>query len=77
MVGWEPRDEEAQSLKDLVEKVAQLAPWKFKKKKTRKDEVSSSKAKAHERTPSFVKQRKGMDEVSMGSPIKTLAGLQK
>ncbi len=59
-------------LKDLVEEATQLAPCKFKKKKMRKDEAGSSKAKAHERTPSLVKQRKGMDKVNMGSPLKTL-----
>jgi hypothetical protein len=30
-----------------------------------------NKTKAHERTPSLVKQRKGVDEVSMGPPVKT------
>jgi hypothetical protein len=33
----------------------------------KKDEVGPSKARAHERTPSFIKQRQGMDEVNMGS----------
>jgi len=51
--------------------VAQPIPQKFKKKKTRKDEAGLSKAKAHEKTPSLIKQRKGMDEVNMGSPMKT------
>jgi hypothetical protein len=56
---------------DLVEEVAQPIPQKFKKKKTRKDEVGLSKAKAHEKTPSFIKQRKGVDETNVGSPMKT------
>jgi hypothetical protein len=30
-----------------------------------------SEAKSHERTPSLVKQRKGKDEMSVGSPAKT------
>jgi hypothetical protein len=34
----------------------------------RKDEVGPSKAKAHEITLSLIKQRQGVEEVSMGSP---------
>jgi hypothetical protein len=43
----------------------------------RKDEASSNKAKAHERIPSLIKQREGVDEVSVGSQVKTLAAPQK
>ncbi|CAK9215101.1 unnamed protein product [Sphagnum troendelagicum] len=71
MVGGELCDEEAQNLMDLVEEVAQPIPQKIKKKKTRKDEVGLSKAKAHEKTPSFIKQTKGVDEMNVGSPMKT------
>ncbi len=39
--------------------------------------MGPSKAKAHERTFSLVKQRKGVDEVNMGSPMKTLVAPQK
>lgn len=55
----------------MEEEVAQPAPQKSKKKKTRKDEVGPNQKKAHERTLSLVKKRKGVDEVSVGSPIKT------
>jgi hypothetical protein len=41
------------------------------------DEVGPSKARAHERTPSVVKQWKGVDEVNVGSPMKTPATPQK
>jgi hypothetical protein len=71
MVGGKLHDEEAQSLKDLVEEAIEHIPRKSKKKKMGKDEVGSSKAKAHERTPSPIKQKKGMDEVSVGSLVKT------
>jgi hypothetical protein len=70
-VGNELRDEEAQSLKDLVEEAIKHVSRKSKKKKMGKDEVGSSKAKAHERTLSPIKQRKGLDKVSVGSPVKT------
>jgi len=70
MVGEELLDEEAQSLKDLVEEASKPPPQKTNKKKTGKDEATLSKAKSHERTPSLVKQRKGEGEVSMGSPTK-------
>jgi len=43
----------------------------------RKDEMGPSKAKAHERIFSLVKQRKGVDEVNMGSLVKTLVAPQK
>jgi hypothetical protein len=36
-----------------------------------RDEVGLSKARAHERTPSLIKQRKEMDEVSMDSLAKS------
>jgi hypothetical protein len=71
MVGGEFCDEETKNLKDLVKEVEQHVPQKFKNKKTRKDEVGPSKAKAHEKTPCLVKQRKGMDEVNVGSLVKT------
>jgi hypothetical protein len=70
MVGEELLDEEAKSLRDLVEEAAKPPPQKTKKKKTGKDEAGSSKAKSHERTPSLVKQRKGKGEVSVGSLMK-------
>jgi hypothetical protein len=54
-----------------VEEAIEHIPRKSKKKKMGKDEVGSSKAKAHERTPSPIKQKKGMDEVSVGSLVKT------
>ncbi len=50
---------------------------KSKKKKIGKDEASPNKAKAHERTPSPIKQRKGVDEVSIGSLVKIPATPQK
>jgi hypothetical protein len=37
--------------------------------KMRKDEVSLSKTRAHGRTLSPIKQRKGVDEMSMDSPM--------
>jgi hypothetical protein len=33
--------------------------------------VGSSKARAHKKTPSFIKQRKEVDEVNVDSPAKT------
>jgi hypothetical protein len=42
-----------------------------------KDEVGPSKAKSHEKTPSLVKQRKGVDEVNVGSLVKTPVVPQK
>ncbi len=77
MVGGDFHDEEAQSLRNLVEEVVEPNPRKCKKKKMGKDEASPSKARAHERNPSFVKQRKGVDEVSVGSPVKTPTTPQK
>jgi hypothetical protein len=47
MVGEEFHDEEAWSLRDLVEEAVELAPRKCKKKKTGKDEAGPSKARAH------------------------------
>jgi hypothetical protein len=77
MVGRELRHEEVRSLKDLVEEVAQLAPRKSKKKKIWRDEAGPSKTKAHERTSSHVKQRKGVDKVNVGSLIKIPMAPQK
>jgi hypothetical protein len=54
MVNDEFHDEEAQSLKDLVEKTMKALPQKTKNKKIGKDEVGMNKAKAHEITPSLV-----------------------
>jgi type I site-specific restriction-modification system R (restriction) subunit len=54
MVNDEFHDEEAQSLKDLVEKTMKAPPQKTKNKKIGKDEVGMNKAKAHEITPSLV-----------------------
>jgi hypothetical protein len=71
MVGNKLCDEEAQSLKDLVEEAVKHVSRKSKHKKMGKDEIGSSKAKAHERTLSLIKQRKGMDEVNVGSLVKT------
>jgi hypothetical protein len=42
-----------------VEEVVKFAPQKLKKKNTWKDEVGLNKAKDDERTPSFIKQKKG------------------
>jgi hypothetical protein len=69
MFGKELRDEEAQSLRDLVEEAIQLVPRNSLKKKMRKDEASPNQARAHGRIPSLIKQRKGVDEVRMGSPM--------
>jgi hypothetical protein len=78
MVGEGLCEKEAQSLKEYVEEVVKFAPQKpKKKKKTWKDEVGLNKAKDLERTPSFIKQKKGKDEVSMGSLAKTLVALKK
>ncbi len=41
------------------------------------DEVALNKEKAHEKTPSPVKKKKGVDEVSVGSPVKTFTAPQK
>lgn len=76
MVGEKLHDEKAQNLNDLVEEVAQPIPWKSQKKK-KKDEANPSKAKAHERIPSHFKQRKGVDEVSMGLSTKILTAPKK
>ncbi len=57
MVGGELYDEGAQSLRDVVEEVAQPAPRKSKKKQMGKDEAGSSNAKAHEKTLSPIKPR--------------------
>jgi hypothetical protein len=43
MVGNEFRDEEVQSLRDLVEEVIKAPPQKNKKKKTWKDKASPTK----------------------------------
>lgn len=75
MAGGKHHDEKAWSLKDLVEEVAYLAPKKSKK--TRWDETNPNKAKAHERTPSLIKQRKGVDKVSVGSSVKIPTTPQK
>jgi hypothetical protein len=77
MVGEDFCEKEAQSLKEYVEEVVKLVPQKPKKKKTWKDDAGLNKAKDHERTPSFIKQKKGEDEVSMGSLVKTLVALKK
>jgi hypothetical protein len=77
MVGRDFHDEEAQSLRNLVEEVVEPDPWKCKKKKMGKDEVGPSKARARGRNPSLVKQRKGADEVNVGSPVKTPSTPQK
>ncbi len=77
MVCGELHDEKARSLKDLVEEAVEPTQRKCKKKKTRKDEAGPSKARAHDRTPSLVKQRKGVDEVSVDSPMKTPTTPQK
>jgi hypothetical protein len=49
MVGGELHDEEAQSLKDMMEKAAQPTPQKSKKKQMGKDEACMNKKKAHEK----------------------------
>jgi hypothetical protein len=36
-----------------------------------KDDVGLIKPRTHERTPSPIKQKKGVNKVSMGSPMKT------
>ncbi len=78
MVGEELHDEEAQTLKEYMEEAAKPAPQiTKKKKKIRKDEMGLSKAKAYERTPSHVKQRKGRDKVIVGSLVKTLTAFKK
>jgi hypothetical protein len=77
MVGEELLDEEAQSLRDLVEEAAKSPPQKTEKKKTGKDEVGLNKAKSHEKTRSLVKQRKGEGEVNVGSSTKTPVALTK
>jgi glycerophosphoryl diester phosphodiesterase len=77
MVGEDLCEKEAQSLKEYVEEVVKFAPQKPKKKKTGKDEVGLNKAKDHERTFSPIKQKKGEDEMSMGSLAKTLVALKK
>ncbi len=61
-------DEKAQSLKGLLEETVKPPPQKNFIKKKRKDEVG--KAKACENIPSLIKQRKGKDKVSVGSPTK-------
>ncbi len=71
MVNDEFHDEEAQSLKDLVEKTMKAPPQKTKNKKIGKDEVGMNKAKAHEITPSLVMWKRGEDKVSMGLPRET------
>jgi hypothetical protein len=54
---------------DLVEEVVEPIPWNLKKKKMRKDEAGLNKTRAHGIIPSPIKQRKGVDEMSMGSPM--------
>ncbi len=54
MVGEELRDEEAQSIKNMVEEDTKAPPRKSKKKTKGKDKTSPSRVKAHERTPSSV-----------------------
>ncbi len=49
----------------------------IQEKKDMADEAGSIKAKAHERTPSPIKQRTGVHEVSMGSLAKNLVALKK
>jgi len=67
MVSDELQNEDAQSLKNLLEEAVKAHPWKNKKKKIRKDEVGLSKAKARERTPSHIVRKKGEDDVNVGS----------
>jgi hypothetical protein len=69
MIGKELRDEEARRPRDLVEEVVEPIPQNSKKKKMRKDEMGLSKTRAHGKTPPPIKQRKGVDEMSMGSPM--------
>jgi hypothetical protein len=54
MVGEELRDEEAQSIKNMVEEDAKTPPRKSNKKTKGKNKASVSRVKAHERTPSSV-----------------------
>ncbi len=61
MIGEQVHDEEVQSIQNMVEEVAKASPWKTKKKTMkRKYEAGPSKAKAHEKTPSplFEKREK-------------------
>jgi len=74
MVGEELHGEE---LQDLVKEATQPIPQKPKKKKTGKDEAGPSKAKAHERTLYPINQKKGVNELSMGSSTKTLVAPEK
>jgi hypothetical protein len=50
MVGVEFCDEEAQSIRNMVEEAVKVPPCKSKKKRKGKDKASSNKVKAHERT---------------------------
>jgi len=59
-------------LKNLVDEAAKTLPQRNKKKKTRKDELGLSKAKAHEKTLSHITPKKGEDDVSVGSLRKLL-----
>jgi hypothetical protein len=60
MIGEQLHVEEAQSIRDLVEEVVKALPQKIKKNTKGKDEVGSSKAKAHEKLlpPSFEGRKK-------------------
>jgi len=60
-----------------VEEATQPIPWKSKKWKTRKDEAGPSNAKAHERTLYPINQKKGVNELNMGSSTKTLVAIKK
>jgi hypothetical protein len=54
MVGEELHDEEAQSMKNMVEEDVKAPPGKNKKKTKAKDKANPSRVKAHERTPSSI-----------------------
>jgi hypothetical protein len=49
MIGEQLHDEEAQSIRDLVEEAVKALPQKIKKNTKGKDEVGSRKAKVHEK----------------------------
>jgi hypothetical protein len=71
------RKEEAQSLKEIVEKEVEMAPPYKSKKKKGKDGVGLSKAQVQEMIPSPVAQSKRGIEASVGSPIKKLPTIPK
>jgi hypothetical protein len=77
MVGEELYDEKAQKFKGIGGGGDITYSMKIQEKKTGKDETSASKAKAYERTPYLVKQRKGVDEVNMRSPAKNTMAPKK